>query len=181
MKYKINEIFYSIQGEGSYSGSPAIFIRFSGCNLKCDFCDTKHETGRLYTKEKIYQQIKDYAVRIIIFTGGEPTLQIDNELCLYLKEKGYRLHIETNGTNKVNNLIDFITVSPKIDKIIQTSGDEIKIINDTVNPEIFENMNFKRFYIQPKSQKNIEEVINFIKKNTKWSLSIQIQKMISIQ
>ena len=80
MKYKINDIFYSIQGEGYYTGNAVIFIRFSGCNLKCSFCDTDHSRYKFLTKEEIYTKIKKFNSKHIIFTGGEPTLQINKEL-----------------------------------------------------------------------------------------------------
>lgn len=75
---KINEIFYSLQGEGYHTGTPAVFIRFSGCNLKCDFCDTRHEEGEMMTDEDIVNEIGKYPAVMVILTGGEPSLWIDD-------------------------------------------------------------------------------------------------------
>jgi 7-carboxy-7-deazaguanine synthase len=181
MKYKINEIFYSIQGEGFYSGTAAIFIRFSGCNLKCDFCDTDHSQKMSLTKEQIFDEIKKYESKHIIFTGGEPTLQINKDLCLYLKEKGYFLSIESNGTNKVDSYIDWITISPKNEDLAQKTGNELKVVFETIDLENLTELNFNHFYIQPKSEQNINEIIKYIKKNPIWKLSIQIQKILKVR
>lgn len=181
MKYKINEIFYSLQGEGYFTGTAAIFIRFTNCNLKCDFCDTDFKENFELTKEQILSEIKQYNCKMIIFTGGEPTLQINEDLISYLKQFGYYLAIETNGINKVIDNIDWITVSPKNENLKQNSGNELKLIFDTLQPEIFINLNFKHFYLQPKSEQNIDKIINYIKENTKWKLSLQTQKLLKIR
>ncbi len=180
MKYKINEIFYSIQGEGYNSGEARIFIRFSKCNLKCSFCDTDFNNFTELTKEQIFQKVTNYKSKNIILTGGEPTLQIDNNLIDYLKAKNYHLSIETNGTNIVNEKIDFITVSPKT-QITQKQGNELKVIWSLFNKFDYSDLNFEHYYIQPESEKNIKEIINYIKDNPKWKLSLQLQKMLKIQ
>ena len=130
MNYKINEIFYSIQGEGCFAGTPAIFIRFSGCNLKCPWCDTKHEDGKIYTKEElecsINTLVKETNCNRLILTGGEPTLQISNEEELF---KGYERYIETNGLIPAPDWIDWITCSPKTDIYnFSRIPNEIKIV-----------------------------------------------------
>lgn len=181
MKYRINEIFYSLQGEGYHTGTAAIFIRFAGCNLKCDFCDTDFKENYQLTKEQILNEIRQYNCKMIIFTGGEPTLQLNEDLIGYLKNFGYYLAIETNGTNKVSKNIDWITVSPKNENLKQIYGNELKLIFDTLKPEKFIKLQFNHFYLQPKSEQNIDKIINYIKENTKWKLSLQTQKLLKIR
>ena len=96
---KINEIFYSLQGEGYHTGTPAIFVRFSGCNLKCDFCDTQHEEGTMMTDEEIITKVKKYPAVTVVLTGGEPSLWIDDQLIDLLHQAGKYVTIETNGTH----------------------------------------------------------------------------------
>ena len=97
---KVNEIFYSIQGEGKFTGTPMIFIRLSGCNLKCKFCDTKHQRFKRMTEERILYKVRDlnHNCRIVCITGGEPFKQDIFFLTEMLKDAGYYIHIETNGT-----------------------------------------------------------------------------------
>lgn len=114
---KVNEIFYSLQGEGRWTGTPAVFVRFSGCNLKCPFCDTDHNEGTHITEEDIVNEINKYPSDHIVFTGGEPTLQVTRTLVDKLHDAGKIIHIETNGTialsDGLSDIIDWITVSPK--------------------------------------------------------------------
>ena len=117
---KINEIFYSLQGEGFHTGTPAVFIRFSGCNLKCPFCDTHHEEGTLMSDEEILAEVRKYPARTVILTGGEPSLWIDEELINLLHQAGKFICIETNGTHPLPDGIDWITCSPK-------QGGELKL------------------------------------------------------
>ena len=111
---KINEIFYSLQGEGHHAGVPSVFVRFSGCNLKCPFCDTRHEEGRMMADVEIIAEIRRYPARWIILTGGEPSLHIDEDFIEKLKTgTGKLIAIETNGTRPLPEGIDWVTVSPK--------------------------------------------------------------------
>ena len=110
---KINEIFYSLQGEGYHTGTPAVFIRFSGCNLKCDFCDTRHEEGEMMTDEDIVNEIGKYPAVMVILTGGEPSLWIDDAFIDLLHRAGKYVCIETNGTKPLPVAIDWVTCSPK--------------------------------------------------------------------
>ena len=125
---KINEIFYSIQGEGRYSGFPSVFVRFSGCNLACPFCDTDHHSGRLMEDEEIFAEVNSWpqAPRVIL-TGGEPAMHIDTDFIFSLKRAtGKKVAIETNGTLVLPEGIDWITVSPK-EGICGTEGGALKI------------------------------------------------------
>lgn len=207
-KYNIKEIFYSIQGEGFNSGTPAVFIRFSGCNLWtgnendrykafCKFCDTDFvgtdgENGGVYTSEtlsdKLYDLTKVNSCRFLIFTGGEPLLQLDEELINQLKNSNYFISVESNGTIKTPSGIDWLTISPKTgSKLKQNSGNEIKIVFPQIdmNPKDYEKMNFSHFYIQPKFDKdhklNISLSIDFCLKNPNWKLSLQIHKYLDIK
>ena len=103
---KINEIFYSLQGEGFHAGTPAVFVRFSGCNLKCDFCDTRHEEGKSMTDEEIVEEVLRYPSRMVILTGGEPGLWVDDALIEALHKAGKYICIETNGTCVLPEQID---------------------------------------------------------------------------
>ena len=110
---KINEIFYSLQGEGFHTGTPAVFVRFSGCNLKCGFCDTQHEEGRMMSDDEIVSEVCKYPCRMVILTGGEPGLWIDGKLTAALHAVGKYIAIETNGTCVLPEDIDWVTCSPK--------------------------------------------------------------------
>lgn len=94
---KINEIFYSIQGEGYRTGTPAVFVRFSGCNLKCPFCDTQHSSGREMSDEEIIKEVCFYPTRFVVLTGGEPGLQVDREFINKLHQAGKFVQIEQTG------------------------------------------------------------------------------------
>ena len=181
MKYRINEIFHSLQGEGRFTGTPVIFVRFSGCNLQCSFCDTKFDSYTEYTGDELLSVVKKYPCKRIVFTGGEPTLQIDQELFNAFKNEEYKLHIETNGTNIISFPFDWITVSPK-EKWIQKKGNELKVVytRQELN-QYFTNTKFKYRYLQPCSMKNTKEVIKIILEDSRWKLSLQTQKMLNIR
>ena len=125
---KINEIFYSLQGEGYHTGTPAVFIRFSGCNLKCSFCDTRHEEGVLMSDDEIIAEVGKYPAVTVILTGGEPSLWIDEAFIDRLHQAGKYVCIETNGTNPLPKNIDWVTCSPKQGvKLGITRMDEVKV------------------------------------------------------
>ena len=125
---KINEIFYSLQGEGFHTGTPAVFVRFSGCNLKCSFCDTRHEEGTLMSDEEILQAISAFPSNVVILTGGEPSLWIDQAFIDLLHRAGKYICIETNGTNPLPEGIDWVTCSPKGAPLRVTHMDEVKVV-----------------------------------------------------
>ena len=111
---KINEIFYSLQGEVHHEGYPSVFIRFSGCNLSCPFCDTKHDKGIFMDDDAIIHAVKLYKADWIVLTGGEPALSIDADFIHLLRRAtGKKIAIETNGTVPLPDGIDWITCSPK--------------------------------------------------------------------
>ena len=129
--YRVNEIFHSLQGEGFYTGTPAVFLRFSGCNRRCAFCDTDFASFREMTAAEITAAVAAYPSRHIVVTGGEPLLQLDDTLVRSLKGAGFYIQIETNGSLPVPTGVDWVTCSPKdapwaIDRI-----DELKIVYDS--------------------------------------------------
>lgn len=184
---KINEIFYSIQGEGGRTGHPSIFIRLSGCNLKCNFCDTNHEPFSLMTEPEIIKLISGYPCKWIVLTGGEPLIQDVSLLVSLLKNNGYSIAIETNGTQSLNDLnLDWITVSPKSSKI---QPDFFKRIPNEIKYIVNEKSEIKLIdldcpvYLQPESSNPnaIRRCVDLVKENSKWRLSLQTQKLIKIQ
>ena len=176
---KINEIFYSIQGEGFFTGTPAVFVRFSGCNLDCDFCDTQHQQGEMMSKEEIFAKVAQYPSKHLVFTGGEPGLFIDFDFVQFFKNAGYFVQIETNGTCPLPENIDWVTCSPK-EKLLLRKADELKVVYTGQNLSEFENFSASYRYLQPCSMKNTEEVINYIESNPQWRLSVQLHKLLNI-
>ena len=110
---RVNDIFYSLQGEGRNTGRAAVFVRFSGCNLRCSFCDTDFSSFREMTSDEIIKEISQYPARFVVLTGGEPTLQVTAAFVNQLHEAGFEVAIETNGTLPIPENIDWVTVSPK--------------------------------------------------------------------
>ena len=143
-KYRVNEIFYSVQGEGVRAGCPSLFLRFSKCNLLCTVeshgfdCDTEFESGEWLGLEGILHELEQLAesCRWVVLTGGEPALQVDRELIEVLHQEGYHLAIETNGSVELPDGIDWITVSPKVpeEAIRQRKADEVKYVRSSGQP-----------------------------------------------
>lgn len=114
--YRVQEIFYSLQGEGQWTGRPMAFIRLSGCNLNCSFCDTVHDQPKDMTTEEILKQVVEYPTNKVVLTGGEPLIQSVLELLTKLREYGFAVHLETNGTQPIRELesyFNWIAISPK--------------------------------------------------------------------
>ncbi len=178
---KINEIFYSLQGEGAHAGTPSIFIRFSGCNLRCAFCDTRHEEGTWMTDEEILGSISPYPTPHVILTGGEPALSIDKELIDLLHKAGKHVSIETNGTRSLPQGIDWITCSPKEGApVVLPRADEIKVVYVEQDVERYRKIPASLYFLQPCSRKNTHEVIDYILTHPWWRLSLQTHKYIDI-
>lgn len=209
MVYSVKECFYTLQGEGAHSGRAAVFLRFSGCNLWngiesdrenaiCKFCDTDFigteglNGGKFSNADELAKHARNLwqgknEKLYIVCTGGEPLLQLDSELIQALKHQGFEIAIESNGTIKVPNGIDWICISPKIgSNLIQTHGDELKLVfgQENGDPNQFENLNFKHFFIQPMYGKDynqsLEKTIKYCMDNPKWQLSLQTHKLIGI-
>ena len=191
ISYKIAEVFYSIQGEGFWVGHPAIFIRFSGCNLKCMWCDTDFSHKLTLTKEAILQIIENYPCKLLVLTGGEPTLQLpldkdnNSEFVQFFKDKGYRVHIESNGTQFLPRNLDWVTISPK-EKWIIKGGDELKVIyvEQDLEQYGFAYTCFKHYYLQPcymPRNTNYVETVQKVKEGNQWILSVQMHRILKIR
>lgn len=179
---KINEIFYSLQGEGFHTGTPAVFIRFSGCNLECSFCDTHHQDGVMMTDRQIIDEVRKYPAKMVVLTGGEPGLWVDCNFIDLLHRENKYIAIETNGTKELPENIDRITCSPKQGgNLLLKRIDEIKVVFCGQDISLFEKLPAQHHYLQPCSGKNTDEVIEFILKNPYWKLSLQTHKLIGIQ
>lgn len=191
---KVNEIFYSLQGEGQHAGTAAVFVRFSGCNLKCPFCDTDFSAYTEMSEEEIVTRCSAYPTQWVVLTGGEPTLQLTQTLIDRLHKAGKKIAIETNGTNPVAFDIDWITVSPKTpyvkSKIRQFMADEVKIVMDDVthfdNPSC--GITADHYYVQPcdtgdekRNRAIINHCIEYVMQHPQWRLSIQTQKILNIR
>lgn len=207
--YFVKEIFKSIQGEGYWSGTTAVFCRFSGCNLWsgteqsrvyaiCKFCDTSFYgidgiNGGRYDADSLSRKISEVACfgdkdfKLLILTGGEPSLQVDRLLVDKLRSLGFFVAIETNGTRLLECGLDWVAVSPKRGSHqIVTKGDEIKVVFPQFDSmSVFEEMDFRWHFIQPLDDKNIKEnrrlAADFCVKNPKWRLSLQFQKILQIR
>lgn len=178
---KINEIFYSLQGEGFHAGTPAVFVRFSGCNLKCDFCDTRHEEGKDMTDEEIVEAVLRYPSRMVILTGGEPGLWVDDVLIEALHKAGKYICIETNGTCVLPEQIDWVTCSPKQGTVLKVKRmDEVKVVYLGQDVSSYLQLPATHFFLQPCSCRNTEEVVGYILQHPQWRLSLQTHKLINI-
>jgi 7-carboxy-7-deazaguanine synthase (Cx14CxxC type) len=210
MTYSVKEIFYTLQGEGANAGRPAVFCRFSGCNLwsgrekdrshaVCQFCDTefvgtdglngaKYRTcGELAEKIDDVWGASEYSDRFVVITGGEPLLQLDEALINEIKSRGFEIAVETNGTIAAPTGIDWLCVSPKADsKLIIERGDELKLIypQEGVDPKSFTHLPFSFFYLQPMDGPNLTEntrqAIAYCMEEPVWRLSIQTHKVVGI-
>lgn len=180
--YRINEIFYSLQGEGYFTGTAAVFLRFSGCNRHCDFCDTRHEPHRLMTLPDIMTEISRFPSRHIILTGGEPLLQTDQALLGELHDLGYFIAVETNGTLPAPDDIDWVTCSPKEKPWHINRINELKIVYQQQDVEAIADALpvAEHMFLQPCSGANIPETVSYILAHPHWRLSLQTHKLIDI-
>lgn len=190
---KVNEIFYSLQGEGYFTGTPAVFLRLSGCNLKCWFCDTRHQEAREMKPYEIVAEMQQYPSRHLVITGGEPSLQLDREFINLLHEHGYFVQVETNGTMRLPSNVDWITCSPKEEPVVYDEVNEIKLVYEGEASEekinnIYRDVRASVFYLQPcdvqdacRNAEILVSCISFIKKNPQWRLSLQTHKILNIR
>jgi 7-carboxy-7-deazaguanine synthase len=193
---KINEIFYSLQGEGFHTGIPAVFIRFSGCNLHCTFCDTAHETGTMMSDDDIVAEVlKHSKSRLIVLTGGEPSLFIDTDFVGKLKHAtGMKIAIETNGTHLLPDNIDWITLSPKTDyegekaRVIIPRCDELKIVYTGQPLDKYFSMPASHHFLQPcycddtsQCAAHLQATVQAVMHDPRWRLSLQTHRMLNIR
>jgi 7-carboxy-7-deazaguanine synthase len=208
--YSIKEIFYTLQGEGAHAGRPAVFCRFSGCNLwsgreedrasaVCTFCDTDfvgtdgERGGKFRDAEALAAEIDSqwpasYAPsKYVVFTGGEPLLQLDAALIDAMHAHGFTIAIETNGTLPVPAGVDWICVSPKMgSKLVVEKGNEIKVVIPQLGQDLaaYERLDFDNFFVQPMdgplAAQNTRLAIETCRRNPKWKLSLQTHKLLQI-
>ena len=191
---KVNEIFYSLQGEGQYTGRAAVFVRLSGCNLRCSFCDTRHEAFVPLTEDEIVDKVTAYPARHVVITGGEPTLQLTRSLIDKLHEAGKFVQIETNGSIVLSldlvKAIDWITCSPKELPVKIARIDELKVVYEGQDMAPYE-ITACDFHairsLQPcdtgdesKNRALLDAAIDYIKNHPEWRLSLQTHKFIHI-
>lgn len=186
--YLVNEIFYSIQGEGAFTGTPVGFVRFSGCNRKCSFCDTDFDEFTEMSAGDIVQAISEYPTPHIVLTGGEPLLQVDDTLIKALHDAGFSIHVETNGTLPVPDGIDWVTCSPKEPplRIQPEKVNEIKVVFTGQTEDELEKLREQfphtpLFYLQPCSGKNVLVTLMRVLITGNWRLSLQIHKILDIR
>lgn len=211
MTYSVKETFLTIQGEGGQAGRPAVFLRFSGCNLwngleggrasaVCDFCDTDFVGtggdggGKFRDADALADHVAAFwrgpadMPRLVVCTGGEPLLQLDAPLISALKARGFKIAVETNGTVAAPDGLDWICVSPKADApVVQTTGQELKLVFPQAKapPERFEHLNFERFWLQPMDgpdqAANTAAALAFCLERPLWRLSVQTHKYIGVR
>ncbi len=208
--YSIKEIYFTIQGEGHQTGRPAVFCRFTGCNLWtglekdrssaiCNFCDTDFRgtdgpLGGKYTATELADKIAGLwpssgaGTPYVVCTGGEPLLQLDDELLEELHQQGFEVAVETNGTKMAPKGLDWICMSPKPNtEIVLTAGDELKLVypQPGMEPEKFEHLDFTYFFLQPMDsptqQENTHQTLEYCLKNPLWRLSLQTHKFAGIK
>ena len=184
--YRVNEIFYSLQGEGYHTGCAAVFVRLSGCNLHCPFCDTDFSNYQEMTAQAIVDEVQalcPLSEALIVLTGGEPSLQADDTLVAALRTTGKRLCIETNGTHRLPEGIDWITCSPKEGtKVVLLHANELKVVYTGQDVEaIAQATRADHLFLQPCSCQNTQEVIAYIEQHPHWRLSLQTHKYLEIR
>ena len=208
--YSIKEIFYTIQGEGAHTGRPAVFCRFSGCNLwtgreadrkdaVCNFCDTDFfgigpDGGKFATPEALAEAVAARwpaaaaGERFVVCTGGEPLLQLDEPAIAALHAQGFYVAVETNGTQPLPAGLDWVCVSPKADApVVVTGGDELKLVypQDLARPERFLGLNFRHWFLQPMDGPRLAETtaatVAYCLAHPQWRLSVQTHKVIGVR
>ncbi|MFZ4377635.1 MAG: 7-carboxy-7-deazaguanine synthase [Saprospiraceae bacterium] len=210
MGYQIKEIFYTLQGEGAMAGRPAVFCRFTGCNLWsgreedraqaiCTFCDTDFR-GTDGLNGGTYPDAEHLAMKIascwpdlskgtpyVVCTGGEPLLQMDVAFTQAIKKYGFEIAVETNGTKPLVDGIDWVCVSPKSTaNLAVTEGNELKLVYPQMDadPKQFEKLSFDHFYLQPMDGENAkiteQQTLEYCLKNPQWKMSVQVHKWLNI-
>jgi 7-carboxy-7-deazaguanine synthase len=209
MTYAVKEAFLTLQGEGVQAGSRAVFLRFAGCNLwsgreqdrataQCNFCDTDFVGtdglggGKFADAEVLAAHVEalwgeGVEERLVVITGGEPMLQLDEALIEALHGRGFRVAAESNGTLPATPGIDWLCISPKAGTdIVQRSGDELKLVwpQSGVDPAALEQWDFDHFLVQPMYGQNlkrsIDSAISLAMERPKWRLTLQAHKVVGL-
>jgi len=214
MAYTVKECFYTLQGEGAQSGRPAVFLRFAGCNLwtgreadrataVCRFCDTDFvgigpDGGKFSEAEALAAHVdarwpadaSPRAQKLVVCTGGEPLLQLDEAAIDALHARGFEVAVETNGTQPAPRGLDHICVSPKANApLVLTSGTELKLVYPQIEPdaqpERFAELDFRLFYLQPMDgpdgAANVRAALAYCLAHPQWRLSLQTHKWLEIR
>jgi 7-carboxy-7-deazaguanine synthase len=210
MAYTVKEIFYTLQGEGANAGRAAVFLRFSGCNLwtglekdrenaVCKFCDTDFvgvgpDGGKFQTQEELSTAVnakwpkQNQGKKLVVCTGGEPLLQLDEKLINALKKYGFEVAVETNGTIEAPEGIDWLCVSPKSgSELKQMTADELKLVypQKGAEPEIYESYLTSNFLLQPMDGieyvMNTKSAIEYCLSHPQWRLSVQTHKILGVR
>ena len=195
--FRINEIFHSLQGEGFHTGTPAVYVRFSGCNLRCAFCDTQHQTGKLMRTQAIIDEINQYPnAPLVVLTGGEPSLFIDEAFVAELRIKTCKyIAVETNGTRPLPDNLDWITLSPKTgfeggdtEPCVLKQCDELKVVYLGQDLSKYNEIKATHRFLQPcysdnESQRraNMEACVEAVMKHPGWRLSLQTHRILNIR
>lgn len=216
--YRVKEMFYSLQGEGAQTGRAAVFCRFSKCNLWtgrekdraqaiCDFCDTDFigtdgKGGGQFTADQLGTSIeahwpqRESGKPYVIFTGGEPLLQLDETLIDEMHRRGFEVAVETNGTRPLPKGIDWVCVSPKADaEVVVTQCDEVKLVypQELALPERFKRLPAKHYFLSPRAtpnlkpaqdiqlQNHIQQAIEYCLQHPQWRLTLQMHKHVGIE
>ncbi len=212
MSYSVKEIFYTLQGEGANAGRPAVFLRFAGCNLwtgreadrteaVCRFCDTDFVGtggpggGKFSSAEALAEavattwpvQSNRMVKKLVVCTGGEPLLQLDQPAISALQARGFEVAVETNGTIVAPDSLDWICVSPKAEaKLVQTRGHELKLVFPQAGgePEQYRGLEFRHFFLQPMDGPdkvaNTAKAVRYCLEHPEWRLSVQTHKILGI-
>ncbi|WP_114951943.1 7-carboxy-7-deazaguanine synthase [Sphingosinicella terrae] len=207
MTYAVKEIFLTLQGEGMQAGRRAVFLRFAGCNLwsgreadradaKCRFCDTDFvgtdgSRGGRYEAEALAGEVEalwgEAPRRLVVVTGGEPMLQLDEALIDALHARSFEVAVESNGTLPAPPGLDWLCVSPKAgNEVVQRSGNELKLVwpQDAIDPDELVRWDFDHFLIQPMDcadrQAALEAAVAFVMANPRWELSLQTHKLLGL-
>jgi 7-carboxy-7-deazaguanine synthase len=212
MSFAVKELFYTLQGEGANTGRPAVFCRFAGCNLwtgheadrataVCRFCDTDFVGtdgpggGNYADADQLISAIENcwpwecrpFVRTFVVFTGGEPLLQMTAALVDELHDRGFDIAVETNGTRPVLPGLDWVCVSPKAGAdLVQQCGDELKLIypQPGAEPERYERLDFRHFFLQPMDgparERNTQLAVRYCLEHPRWRLSLQTQKILGI-
>ena len=210
MAYTVKEIFYTLQGEGANAGRAAVFCRFSGCNLwtgreedrhraVCQFCDTDFvgtgpDGGRFADAASLAREVasrwpaEDAGRPLVVCTGGEPLLQLDEPLVDAFHAEGLEVAVETNGTQRPPRGLDWICVSPKARAdLVLRAGSELKLVypQEGAEPERYEALDFEHFFLQPMdgpdAERNTRLALEYCLAHPRWRLSLQTHKMLGIR